>query len=167
MSKHADQLIDFFAHQLASLSGDLSRFGIYPVVSKDQIRESEHKLGFRVPTLLKRIYLEIGNGGRWLGPGYGLIGLPNGYDNDAGWNLVTTSHEIGQDLDWWGNYLVLCDWGCSQLSVVDCADVDQPVYRWDGNYFQSSDLDEPNDDLWDIEADSLIDWFSKPNISFR
>src|SRR5438552_9489750 len=42
----------------------------------------ETRLGFALPSLMKRVYTEIGNGG--FGPGYGLIGLTNGVPDHTG-----------------------------------------------------------------------------------
>jgi hypothetical protein len=39
-----------------------------------QVDAAEAALGFTIPPLLRRLYIEVGNGG--FGPGYGLIGVP-------------------------------------------------------------------------------------------
>lgn len=54
----------------------------FPPATEAVVRETEAALGFQIPTFLKRVYLEIGNGG--FGPGYGIIGLKGGYPSDAG-----------------------------------------------------------------------------------
>ncbi len=44
-----------------------------PPVSLADLTDAETIIGFPLPTLLRRIYLEVGNGG--FGPGYGLFPL--------------------------------------------------------------------------------------------
>jgi hypothetical protein len=47
-----------------------------------EIANDEMRLGFTLPSLMKRVDAEIGNGG--FGPGCGLIGLTNGTPDDTG-----------------------------------------------------------------------------------
>ena len=42
---------------------------IYPIATAKDIEAAESALGVNLPPLLKRVYLEIGNGGCMLGPG--------------------------------------------------------------------------------------------------
>jgi hypothetical protein len=42
-------------------------------VTMEELAQAEEQLGFALPALLRRIYLEVGNGG--FGPGYGLFAL--------------------------------------------------------------------------------------------
>ena len=44
-----------------------------PPASPRELAESEERIGFDLPPLLRSIYSEIANGG--FGPGYGFIGL--------------------------------------------------------------------------------------------
>jgi hypothetical protein len=129
-----------------------------------QVRSAEKKLGFEIPPLLARIYLEIGNGGRRLGPGFGILGLPGGYDNHDGWNIVKSSQEMAADFTWWGERNVICDWGCAMRSCIDCSDGDFAVYRWDGNEFdEATDYEDPSDEVWQNESESLEEWLVTPN----
>jgi hypothetical protein len=48
----------------------------YPCVEKETIAIAESDLGFRMPHLLRAVYMTVANGG--FGPGFGLIGLENG-----------------------------------------------------------------------------------------
>jgi len=137
-----------------------------PVATSDQIEAVEAKLGFELPPLLKRIYREIGNGGCHLGPGYGLIGLPGGYDNDDGWNIVKTTNDVSDGLEWWDRMVVVCDWGCCMISCVDCSDDDFTVFRWDGNAFDdATDNEAPSEELWTVEADTFDEWLLTPNVN--
>lgn len=132
------------------------------VASRQEIEEAEGILGFAIPELIKQIFLRIGNGGWALGPGYGLLGL-NRLTGDLGdSNMINESLEFRKIpcFDGWPNILVLCDWGCSSLSCADCSDSDVPVYRYNGELIlESYNKDEPSVDLWDIESDTLEEWF--------
>ena len=53
-----------------------------PPATQAGIAVDEQTLGYPFPPLLKRLYVEVGNGG-W-GPGYGLLGLTGGARDDLG-----------------------------------------------------------------------------------
>jgi hypothetical protein len=52
-----------------------------PPATPEQLANAEALLGFELPPLLRRLYLEVANG--WIGPGYGLIELPRGEPGPA------------------------------------------------------------------------------------
>lgn len=169
MYSESDAAVQFLIAQLqaAALRSD-SKPSAMPVASLQQIESAEAELELELPATLKRIYREIGNGGRHLGPGYGLLGLPGAYDNDDGWNIIKTTRETAKGLEWWDRIVVICDWGCCLLSCVDCSDADFTVYRWDGNFFESpGDLFDPSDELWTIEADTFDAWLLTPNYDIK
>jgi hypothetical protein len=163
LSQDPDDIIRFLKDQIVRSDGVPSVMG---TISFERIAEVEAELGFKLPPLLTRIYCEIGNGGRHLGPGFGLLGLPGGYDNGDGWDIVKTSREVSEGLDWWDQIIVICDWGCCTMSCIDCSDDDFTVYRWDGNEFdEATDFEDPSDDLWSVEADTLYEWLLTPNVT--
>jgi hypothetical protein len=47
---------------------------VAPCATMAEVDAAEAALGFAIPQLLRRLYLEVGNGG--FGPNYGLIGVP-------------------------------------------------------------------------------------------
>ena len=47
---------------------------VAPPASPEEVAAAEASLGFELPPLLRRLYLEVGNGG--FGPAYGLEGVP-------------------------------------------------------------------------------------------
>ncbi len=129
--------------------------------SQGAVAEAEARLGFALPPFLRRLYLEVGNGG--YGPGYGLFPLDTGSsDLDS---LVTaysamrsvTQHDIDEnwaDEDdkpslWPERVLMVCDWGCNIYSLVNCASQNLQVLRMDSN----ASLSE-----WAIEAPSMQKW---------
>jgi len=133
----------------------------FPRITKDIIEKAEIRLGFRFPELLRQMYLQVGNGG--FGPGYGILGLEDGYrDRDdiaihdgsgvdlvqlyfsfrgAGGSLSELEHnfDLGTNLYveaetfvWFDKLLPICNWGCWQISCVDCAKTDFPVLLFVG-----------------------------------
>jgi hypothetical protein len=117
--------------------------------------DDERTLGFAVPELLKRLYAEIGNGG--FGPGYGLIGLRNGFRSTG-----QTASEIyaalrsgdAKELGWswpWA-LLPICDWGCAIMSCIDCSESTFRMRIFDPN------AREPDGDWGACLFDDLIDF---------
>jgi len=108
------------------------------VVASDQ-----PQLGFRLPPLMKRIYIEIGNGG--FGPGYGLIGLTNGAPDDTGKtgpDIYAQFRDVHADepgLRWPHGLSPICHWGCAILSCVDCADTNFRMRVFDPNVYEGED----------------------------
>jgi len=117
--------------------GDITLTTAYPPVSARDITEAERQLGFPLPSLLRRIYCEIANGG--IGPGYGLLGIADGARDDLGHTLVELYQLYHQpdpdDPQWaWPDALVpICHWGCAIYSCIDCRSADAPVLIFDPN----------------------------------
>lgn len=131
-------------------------------VKAEEVAQAEMQLGFELPSLLRRVYLEVGNGG--FGPGYGLFPLNTHHLSTD--SLVTAylgMRSLSQkDIDehwadeevkpslWPERVLMLCDWGCNIYSCLNCAAPDLPILRMDSNV---NFLVE-----WAIEASSLQRW---------
>jgi hypothetical protein len=130
---------------------------IPPPVSIAEMKMAETRLGFRLPSLLRMLYLQIGNGG--FGPGYGLIGLAGG-TKLFGLNLV----ELYQDgvnagrpepyRPWPAEYIDTCDWGCGITSALRWTDADAPVFRVHGDLYEGG----PWEAVMMPEAGSLHSW---------
>ncbi|MDG6107709.1 hypothetical protein Daura_22555 [Dactylosporangium aurantiacum] len=74
------------------------------------VSEAEELIGQPLPSLLRRLYLEVGNGG--FGPGYGLLSLRDLHRSGS------TDAREGRK----GRFLILCYWGCGISSELDLAD---------------------------------------------
>lgn len=141
----------------------------WPPVTEGELVQAEAQLGFVLPAFLRRIYLEVGNGG--FGPGYGLLPLneipPNaGHHTDS---LVADYKGMRafsqKDIDeyfaeeeekpslWPERVITLCDWGCNIYSCLDCSSPELPIFRMDSN---ENFLVE-----WAIEAPSLRQWLER------
>lgn len=97
------------------------------------IEEAEREIGFRLPTLLRRLYLEAANGG--FGPEGGILGVPGGEWNGDWSDIVDIHNAVQNDPD--DNtpaYLVwLYEWGCGIWSLIDCRDPSGSMWAWDPN----------------------------------
>jgi len=108
-----------------------------------KIADDEKRLGFTLPPLMKRIYIEIGNGG--FGPGYGLIGLTNGAPDDIGkiapeiYNQLRSADRDDPNWKWPHGLLPICHWGCAILSCVDCTDPNFRMRIFDPNVHEKDD----------------------------
>jgi hypothetical protein len=117
----------------------------FPPATEASIEEAEAGLGFSLPPLLRRIYLEVGNGG--FGPSDGLIGVSGGavtyahhYDIVEWYNEV---HQTFPEASWWTwpKHLVpLIDVGCNIMLCVDCSDPLGPVIDFDPNVMEEGDI---------------------------
>ncbi len=97
----------------------------------------EQTLGFALPPLLKRLYLEVGNGG-W-GPGNGILGLTGGAKDDLGCTAVEdylgrrASSPEDPAWRWPEGLLSICHWGCGIYSCVSCLEPGFPMVVFDPN----------------------------------
>lgn len=93
----------------------------YPPASSADIAATESELGFALPPLLKRIYLEVANGG--VGPDYGLFGVRGGHLAEllhAGQTMAGSYTELLQTSSWPERLLPISDHGCAIWSCLDC-----------------------------------------------
>jgi hypothetical protein len=108
---------------------------IYPPATEEQIAAEEQALDFALPSLYRQILTEVGNGG--FGPGYGLIGVQDGYTGMTVGSLAETYLSFrregpdGSGHTWPERVLVVCTWGCGIYSCLDCADAAAPVLVYD------------------------------------
>lgn len=91
--------------------------GRCPVATAEAIEEVEETIGYPLPPLLRRLFLEVSNGG--FGPGHGgILGAPDpeGPSLHSDWaDLVDVHQAFGSDPDPQvpRHMLWLHDWGCS------------------------------------------------------
>lgn len=143
----------------------------YPPATEEQLLRTEQELGFPLPPLLRAIYSQVANGG--FGPGYGLLGALEGFD-EAG-NIVdmyqyhtqrtqlidleTFPHnwESGEPLELsrqkWPRYMLyLCDWNWAKVSCIDCTTE---------RVFLVHMGKKRHANLLELQAPSLQDWFEQ------
>jgi hypothetical protein len=105
----------------------------YPPTSPLYIAAAEAAIELRLPPLLHKIYIHIGNGG--IGPAWGVLGV-EGHPHAYTWSRTSRRQPIGligvyyQWRQWsaWPPQLVpICNWGCSHWSCLDCSQPEAPV----------------------------------------
>lgn len=130
-----------------------------PVTTPSSIAADEQTLGFALPPLLKRLYVEVGNGG-W-GPGYGLLGLTGGAKDELGHTAIEDylhrrrKNPADPTWAWQEGLLPICHWGCGIHSCIDCLQPGFPVIAFDPNVH-----DDGNDwtDALFPECDEFDQW---------
>jgi hypothetical protein len=98
--------------------------------SDEAVAEAEAAIGWSLPPLLRRLYLEVGNGG--FGPRDGILGVRGGQSNGDFDNLVEVHGAFNGHPDdpcptppW---FVWIFDWGCTIWSMVDCRDPAGPMW---------------------------------------
>jgi len=132
---------------------------VFPVALPSQVDEAERALGFRLPEVLKALYLRIGNGG--YGPGYGIVGLPGGATDDTGKRVVdlyaayTAADPDDPHWKWPARLLPVAHLGCAMYACLDCSAPDAPVVWFEPNPHADG---EPWTDSFIPLAASVSDW---------
>jgi len=133
---------------------------VFPVALPSQVEDTEAALGFRLPEILKALYLRVGNGG--YGPGYGLVGVAGGATDDTGKNIVDLYSEYAapdpEDPHWrWPRHLLpVAHLGCAMYACLDCSAPGAPVVWFEPNPHSAG---EPWDDSFIPLAPSASEWF--------
>jgi hypothetical protein len=100
--------------------------------SPEAVAAAEDEIGFPLPSLLRRLYLEVGNGG--FGPGGGIPGVGGGADVGWDWSDIAAFHRDARAGEQWKSrpWLVpIFDWGCTIMSLIDCRDPDGRMWGWE------------------------------------
>ncbi len=134
-------------------------------VTEQQMRRAERRMGFRLPSLLRRLYMEVSNGE--FGPGFLPLIFKGGYRAQywprsvvAGYCEMRNSppfRDVFADeeeplVGWPEKLLLTCDWGCSIFVCIDCSQPELPVFREDCNFSQS---------MLAVESPSLADFLER------
>ena len=124
------------------------------------VDRAEVELGFTLPTALRQLYLQVGDGGYGPGCDVPIEGYPAGRLYPLVRLLeVHSHHDIVLEDDpyspWPVGVLQFADLGGFTSVAVDCRGPAQPVLEYD------SDVDavEPRR-AWTLVADSVEDWFA-------
>ncbi|MFJ3882385.1 SMI1/KNR4 family protein [Streptomyces sp. NPDC090077] len=130
----------------------------FPPVTFAEVEQTEQKLGYRLPELLRRVYTEIGDGG--FGPDGGLASLiprsiPHWHVQD--WPCATALHDQRPG---WGppaSWFFLTGGGCTTEWHVSLIAIDNPVLLWDADGWEPDWGQNPHDGLR-YAAPSLRQW---------
>ena len=132
-----------------------------PVASVEAVVAAETLLEFSFPSLLRSLYLAVGNGG--FGPGYGVIGVEGGHKTDEGdsieklYESFCTPDADDKEWKWPKGLLPFCHWGCAIYSCVNINEVEYPVIWFDPN---GRELGEPMAKQFNSHRPSLESWFA-------
>lgn len=103
-----------------------------PPATAAAVAAAEARIGFPLPPLLRRLYLEVANGG--FGPGFGILGVSDdGHTDDEGRSIADLHAHLSAPNPgdpawaWPAGHLAICDWGCATWSVLDCTRAEAPV----------------------------------------
>lgn len=136
-----------------------------PPLRQESLEELEHEFGFRFPTLVRRLYTEVADGG--YGPSWGINRLrqpPNVPIDPAysemmsieSWYRRDRIHwQGGQPPEYWPHpFIRFCESGCNIFIGVDCSSDQGTVVMYDPNLSQ-----DERDCLVPV-ADSVAQWLS-------
>jgi hypothetical protein len=127
-----DELIELVRVELST--------GDHVPATLEQVEEAEGVIGFRVPPLLRRLYLEVANG--WLGKRGGVIGVPGGHRVADVFDITEMYREGPEPTGTVPpGVVVIYDWGCAILSLVDFRDPVGPMWAIDNGKFFRDDVD--------------------------
>ncbi len=89
---------------------------LFGPASPHAVDAAEAQAGLSIPSFLRRIYSEVGNGG--FGPAMGLFGVDGGY-TDLDGRSISGLYVYLRGLGWPDGLLPLCDWGDGAWSAID------------------------------------------------
>ncbi|MGW0509085.1 SMI1/KNR4 family protein [Streptomyces olivaceoviridis] len=107
---------------------DRARAGSLPAPAPPAaVTEAEQTIGFPLPPLLRRLYLEVANGG--FGPDEGILGVRGGA-SQGDWNDLAEIYQEGPDPSGQipAGLVPVYDWGCTIWSLVDFRDPTGPMW---------------------------------------
>jgi hypothetical protein len=140
-------------HLEARDAGDVEKLPALPCATAAAVADVEHLVGFPLPRLLRRLYLELANGG--FGPGYGVLGLADGHRDDQGVSAPSL-HEKWRVSP--RSLLPICHWGCGIYSFVDCATDEGIIWAYDPNPLPPSESKQGPVPTDKTLAEWLLQW---------
>ncbi len=162
----------------------LAQAGEYAWVERlpeGNIVQAEARLGFPLPSLLRRIYIEVGDGAFGLFPlnkedfnGLCDMDLVESYLElrSSNWEECDACESGSQDrpLIWPEKLLIIYDWGCNIYSCLDCSKLACPVLRNDNNISVSTySVEAPSFQLWLqalLDGTLDFDWETAEKVTF-
>jgi hypothetical protein len=102
-----------------------------PLADPLVLERIEAELGFSLPALLKRLYLEVGDGN--FGPGVGLFGAASGHWMSDEPCTLADLYRCNHKGNWPDGLVPICDWGCAIWSCIDCNREEFPMVISDPN----------------------------------
>lgn len=148
-------------HARVTDTTDVIKPRIYIPASSAVLDSAESRLAFKLPALLRRIYMEVANGG--FGPSYGLLGIGGGATNEDKRDTVEL-YELFRSPDpedrywnWPERLLPIGHLGCAMFCCADCSSEAMPIVWFEPNPHSDG---EPWDDCFIPFAGSLDEWLT-------
>ncbi|MFI6985180.1 SMI1/KNR4 family protein [Embleya sp. NPDC050154] len=141
LPSHTEEVTAYYA--------DAPRGPLFPPATAHQVDEAQSLLGRPLPTLLRRLYTEIGDGG--FGPDSGLSSLRRG--NRAPGHVHDWPHAIRDDAEHHRHWAPPSSWlhlaygGCSMEWHLSLIAVDDPVLLYDADGWEGDWGQNPHDGL--------------------
>lgn len=135
----------YMREKCPGLIEEIAQNPVLPPATATEFQQVEEELGIELPSIMKVVYSEIGNGG--FGPGYGLYSL----DEAIKFYRINAGPDPTEYPGWsWPKGLLdICDWGCAIYSSIDCSRPEATVYRFD---FDGYDAADPSTYFSDVSA---------------
>ncbi|MEU4410481.1 SMI1/KNR4 family protein [Streptosporangium sp. NPDC023963] len=128
---------------------------LLPPASPEAISQAEEAIGHPLPPLLRRLYLEIANGG--FGPRGGILGVA-GSEYEHHFEVADILDVDQSTRDDWPGMLWLFDWGAGIWSVMDSRDPAGPMWIWDPNF---DEIEYPDESLLIPQNMTLAEWLTE------
>lgn len=113
-----------------------------PPAHMEAVEDAERIIGFPIPSLLRRLYLEVANGG--FGPFEGVLGVSgSGLPQSGNFADIADIYQDGPDPSGRipAGLVLLFDWGCAVWSLVDFRDPSGPMWSIDNGQLFRQDMD--------------------------
>lgn len=105
--------------------------------SMEQVEQAEKKIGYPLPLLLRRLYLEVANGG--FGPRGRILGVvPSPQSGNS--EIISDIYYGEEPNDPLHGLVQIYDWGCAICSLVDVTDPTGPMWAIDNGLFFSENM---------------------------
>jgi hypothetical protein len=143
---------------------------LYGVATERVLAKEESELGFELPSFLRRLYMEVGNGG--FGPGAGLLGVEGGH-GDASGRTLSASYTALCSEGWPEGVLPLWDWGDGAWSCLNPRSDDECIVTADEAGLTSTIFTLPSwleawvggvrifDEIYEVEDGIIVNPFTK------
>jgi hypothetical protein len=120
---------------IAAIRATAVERGLPPPASESHVAGAERVIGYPIPPLLRRLYLEVADGGFGPHPSRGRFGVLGVNTPGTDEELITSAYDEGP----WDLELVnvphglvrFYDWGCAMWSIVDFRDPSGPMWGAD------------------------------------
>ncbi|MFB7827937.1 hypothetical protein [Streptomyces hydrogenans] len=136
------------AEEVTAYFADAPRGPLFPPVTPPEVEAAEDIVGRPLPTLLRRIYTEVGDGG--FGPDGGLASLTDGRRAPGDlidWPCSITQHERDRAAGLPESWLYLASGGCTMQWHLSLLAAGNPVLLYDADGWVPSWGEGPHDGL--------------------